>query len=131
MGSRKKNLNAAKSTQPSSTKSSAGSSGADRLKKNDPSARSFADSRQHTDLLKFWEGIGAQVNDNAHAFVKKQRKFKNVLVLGLLFGIASGMNSSAIATQVVLHSPDAALSAAMDVSPDALATILNQMDVGE
>lgn len=96
--------------------------------------------------LSFWGKIKQQIkgveidlsretlaNDNLLG-TKSKRKLSHMLAYSGVFIMSVavlGLNSSAIATQVVLNSSDKVLSTSMEVSPDALAHLLNAINVGE
>ena len=83
-------------------------------------------------LLHLWRGLGQQVNDNvqtiAHA---KKPRFVWAAALAMLFVTVMSIQSSTIVTQTILHTDSEVLSAAMDINPDAVGFLLNQIDVGE
>lgn len=85
------------------------------------------------------EGIKIEIpfesmaNDNNH---KKQKmhfaaRVALVVIGAGVMGFAFFMNESKIATQIVLNADDQMLETAMDTNPEALAYLLNAMDVGE
>jgi hypothetical protein len=81
--------------------------------------------------FEFWEGLGRQANSNAANASVKWAGFASVASMVLMLGTIVGLNSSVAATQAVLHADDRILAAAMDMDADALAYVLNRVDVGE
>lgn len=80
--------------------------------------------------------IGAMANDNASANVQTGKKNWPRRIASFVFLTAMGssilsMNSSAIATHVVMNLDDQTLLTAMEANPALVATMLNAMDVGE
>lgn len=68
---------------------------------------------------------------NDYQPVQKPRPRMAMATAALLACAAVGINSSTIATQAVLHASDGVLLTAMEISPEALAHVLNAVDVGE
>ncbi|MCB1652181.1 MAG: hypothetical protein KDI46_09020 [Alphaproteobacteria bacterium] len=98
-----------------------------KLQKEAPPVRSFSHG-----VMGFWKGVGAQVNDNAVVAIKKRgRLTAHAAVFAIMLGGTLCLNSTAVVTQAVLHTDDAVLSAAMDISPQAVGYLLNSINVGE
>lgn len=86
---------------------------------------------RHVRLFRFWQGKGKLVNDNTR--LAGVKKFNMVRVAGIMLalGMLATLDKSTVATQAVMHADSRTLSAAMDISPDALAFVLNEVKVGE
>ncbi|MCC7305671.1 MAG: hypothetical protein IT558_05365 [Alphaproteobacteria bacterium] len=79
-----------------------------------------------------WKGIGQQGNDNPQAAGRRRHlSYAAVAGIVLIAGTTLAMNSSAVVTTALLHTDNSVLSEAMDVSPDAVAAVLNHMTIGE
>lgn len=95
--------------------------------KDKAAARSFSAHRH----LHYWRGVGQQINDNK-GHVPRKWKIAALSCVGVVIvGLGFALNSSVIITQAVMHADDRVLSTAMEVSPDSVAYLLNNMNVGE
>ena len=110
----------------------ANSGGAGQSQKESRPARFFPEEKKsHKGVLRFWRGVGEQVNDNASIAKPIKMRLVGVAVFFFVAGILVSLNGSTIATQAVIHAPDKVLETAMNVSPDALAYVLNKANIGE
>lgn len=70
-------------------------------------------------------------NDNLYKKLHLRPRALSWVASIAVFMMTLTMNSTTIATQTIMHTDSRALARVMDVSPNALATVLNHMDVGE
>ena len=80
----------------------------------------------------YWERLlkRENTNDNKRHTVFSKLRTAVFVFAAFICGTVLGINSSAIATQAVLHTDDRVLKVAMDTSPEMLGRILNVMEVG-
>lgn len=101
------------------------------LRRPDTVFSSWGKIRKKIEGAKIVVPMGMLANDNSMRRALSKFRMASLVLGAVALGTILGMNSSAIATQAVLHANDRVLTTAMDVSPEALAHVLNAMDVGE
>lgn len=97
----------------------------------DHATRFFPSKQKIRQRKKFWSKTGLQVNDNISLRPKFKKASLVMFCVILISGILVNFNRSEIATQLVTHADDTVLEAVMDANPDALAALLNEVNVGE
>ncbi len=100
-------------------------------KGEDNSRSRNANQKKNQCALTYWKGVGQQTNDNLSRKVEARVGYSGMAIFAMVCGVILSLNSSAVATQAVMHTDDAVLSTMMDMNPEALAYVLNKMDVGE
>lgn len=99
--------------------------------KRNSSRNHNAGQQKNQSALEYWKGVGQQTNDNLSRKVEARVGYSGMAIFVMVCGVILSLNSSAVATQAVLHADDAVLSTMMDINPEALAFMLNKMDIGE
>lgn len=83
-------------------------------------------------MLEFQCKVSEYANDHLPDLKRWHLPRPAVAVAGVMIcALALTMNASTIVTGVVLNASDQVLLTAMEISPDALAHVLNAVDVGE
>ncbi len=75
--------------------------------------------------------INTLANDNSVRRVLSQVRTFCFVLGAFVFGILAGTHSDTLATQAILHADEAVLNTVMDTSPQTLAYMLNEINVGE
>lgn len=83
----------------------------------------------------FWRGVGQQVNDNAGGSAGIRYLpgtwFAALSAFSLALGTLVSLSGSAVTLKTITYMDDRVLERAMEIDPDALAFMFNEVDAGE